>query len=85
MNNLGFTFLSAFAGNQERQITAVVTTTQRHEGVRRLGASPLKRSGGVRAVRERIARRSERIESMDFSREGDAPAQDILRLARGAE
>jgi hypothetical protein len=33
----------------------------------------------------RIARRSERIESMDFSREGDAPAPDILRLARGAE
>jgi DNA recombination protein RmuC len=40
---------------------------------------------GVGAASARIARRSERIESMDFSGEGDAPAPDILRLARGAE
>jgi DNA recombination protein RmuC len=40
---------------------------------------------GVGAASARIARRSERIESMDFSREGDAPAPDILRFARGAE
>jgi DNA recombination protein RmuC len=40
---------------------------------------------GVGAATARVARRSERIESMDFSREGDAPAPDILRFARGAE
>jgi DNA recombination protein RmuC len=40
---------------------------------------------GVGAASARVARRSERIESMDFSREGDAPAPDILRFARGAE
>jgi DNA recombination protein RmuC len=40
---------------------------------------------GVGAASTRVARRSERIESMDFSREGDAPAPDILRFARGAE
>ena len=40
---------------------------------------------GVGAASARVARRSERIESMDFSRESDAPAPDILRFARGAE
>jgi DNA recombination protein RmuC len=40
---------------------------------------------GVGAASARVARRSERIESMDFSHEGDAPAPDILRFARGAE
>ena len=40
---------------------------------------------GVGAASTRVARRSERIESMDFSREGDAPTPDILRFARGAE
>jgi DNA recombination protein RmuC len=40
---------------------------------------------GVGAASARVARRSERIESMDFSREGEAPAPDILRFARGAE
>jgi DNA recombination protein RmuC len=40
---------------------------------------------GVGAASARVARRGERIESMDFSREGDAPAPDILRFARGAE
>jgi DNA recombination protein RmuC len=40
---------------------------------------------GVGAASARVARRSERIESMDFSREGDAPAPDILRFACGAE
>ena len=40
---------------------------------------------GVGAASARVARRSERIESMDFSREGDAAAPDILRFARGAE
>ncbi len=40
---------------------------------------------GIGAASARVARRSERIESMDFSREGDAPAPDILRFARGAE
>src|SRR5580704_8043373 len=40
---------------------------------------------GVGAASARVARRSERIESMDFSREGDAPAPDTLRFARGAE
>jgi DNA recombination protein RmuC len=40
---------------------------------------------GVDAASARVARRSERIESLDFSREGDAPAPDILRFARGAE
>jgi DNA recombination protein RmuC len=40
---------------------------------------------GVGAASARVARRSERIESMDFSRERDAPAPDILRFARGAE
>jgi DNA recombination protein RmuC len=41
---------------------------------------------GLGAASARIARRSERIESMDFSPEGGAerPA-DLLRLARGAE
>jgi DNA recombination protein RmuC len=41
---------------------------------------------GIGAASARIARRSERIESMDFSPEGDAgrPAH-LLRLARGAE
>ena len=40
---------------------------------------------GVDAASARVARRSERIESMDFSREGEVPAPDILRFARGAE
>jgi DNA recombination protein RmuC len=40
---------------------------------------------GLGAAGARIARRAERIESMDFSPEGDAPAPDILRLARSAE
>jgi DNA recombination protein RmuC len=40
---------------------------------------------GLGAAGARIARRGERIEAMDFSGEGDAPAPDILRLARGAE
>jgi DNA recombination protein RmuC len=40
---------------------------------------------GVGAASARVARRGERIESMDFSRKGDAPAPDILRFARGAE
>jgi DNA recombination protein RmuC len=40
---------------------------------------------GVGAASARVARRSERIESMDFSREGEAPAPDILRFTRGAE
>ena len=38
---------------------------------------------GVGAASARIARRGERIESMDFSREGETG--DLLRLARGAE
>jgi DNA recombination protein RmuC len=40
---------------------------------------------GLGAASARVARRSERIEAMDFSREADPPAADILRLARGAE
>jgi DNA recombination protein RmuC len=39
---------------------------------------------GIGAATARIARRGERIESMDFSREAEA-APDFLRLARGAE
>ncbi len=39
---------------------------------------------GLGAAGARIARRAERIDTMDFSRE-DAPAPDILRFARGAE
>jgi DNA recombination protein RmuC len=40
---------------------------------------------GIGAASARIARRGERIESMDFSREGEAQPADVLRLARGAE
>ena len=41
---------------------------------------------GIGAASARIARRGERIESMDFSREGEmGAASDLLRLARGAE
>jgi DNA recombination protein RmuC len=40
---------------------------------------------GVGAASARIARRGERIESMDFSREGEPVPPDLLRLARGAE
>jgi DNA recombination protein RmuC len=40
---------------------------------------------GVGAASQRIARRGERIESMDFSREGEAEPPDFMRLARGAE
>jgi DNA recombination protein RmuC len=40
---------------------------------------------GIGAATVRVARRGERIESMDFSREGEEPAPDILRFARGAE
>jgi DNA recombination protein RmuC len=40
---------------------------------------------GVGAASARIARRGERIESMDFSREGEAEPPDLMRLARGAE
>jgi DNA recombination protein RmuC len=41
---------------------------------------------GVGAASARITRRGERIESLDFSRQGDAgrPAE-LVRLARGAE
>ena len=39
--------------------------------------------GGVGAASARVARRGERIEAMDFSREGDAPAPGVLRFARG--
>ena len=45
-------------------------------------------AGGPRRRRRgsaRIARRGERIESMDFSREGEAEPPDLMRLARGAE
>ena len=38
---------------------------------------------GIGAASARIARRGERIEAMDFSREGETG--DLLRLARGAE
>ena len=40
---------------------------------------------GIGAASARIARRGERIESMDFSREGEAEPPDLMRLARGAE
>ena len=40
---------------------------------------------GVGLASARVARHSERIEAMDFSREADAPAAEVLRLARGAE
>jgi DNA recombination protein RmuC len=41
---------------------------------------------GIGAASARISRRGERIESMDFAREGEAqPPPDWLRLARGAE
>jgi DNA recombination protein RmuC len=40
---------------------------------------------GLGLASARIARHGERIASMDFSREGNAPTADILRLARGAE
>ena len=40
---------------------------------------------GLGAASARLARRGERIEAMDFSREADAPAAEVLRLARGAE
>jgi DNA recombination protein RmuC len=40
---------------------------------------------GVGAASARVARRGERIESMDFSREGESPGGDLLRFARGAE
>jgi DNA recombination protein RmuC len=40
---------------------------------------------GLGAAGARIARRAERIETMDFSAEREAPAPDILRFARGAE
>ena len=39
----------------------------------------------VAPQREKIARRGERIEAMDFSREGEPAPPDLLRLARGAE
>jgi hypothetical protein len=72
MNTLGFKLLSPLKDiNQPRNLTVTV------EGIELVGADG--------SSEMRIARRSERIESMDFSREGDAPAPDILRLARGAE
>ncbi len=40
---------------------------------------------GVGTASARIARRGERIESMDFSRESAAEPPDLMRLARGAE
>jgi DNA recombination protein RmuC len=41
---------------------------------------------GIGAASARIARRGERIDAMDFAREGEAqPPPDLLRLARGAE
>ena len=40
---------------------------------------------GIGAASGRIARRGERIEAMDFSREGETPPTDVLRLARRAE
>ena len=40
---------------------------------------------GIGSASARIGRRGERIESMDFSGEGDAPAPAILPFARGAE
>ena len=40
---------------------------------------------GLGVAGARIARRAERIESMDFSPDGEAPPADVLRLARGAE
>jgi DNA recombination protein RmuC len=40
---------------------------------------------GLGAAGARIARRAERIETMDFSAEREAPTPDILRVARGAE
>ena len=40
---------------------------------------------GIGAASQRIARRGERIEAMDFSGEGEAEPPDLMRLARGAE
>ena len=40
---------------------------------------------GLGLASARVARRGERIEAMDFSQQGDAPAPDILPFARGAE
>ena len=40
---------------------------------------------GIGVASGRIARRGERIESMDFSGKREAPPADVLRLARGAE
>ena len=40
---------------------------------------------GIGAASQRIARRGERIEAIDVSREGEPPPADLLRLARGAE
>jgi DNA recombination protein RmuC len=40
---------------------------------------------GLGAAGARIARRAERIDAMDFSSEGGAPAPEVVRLARGAE
>jgi DNA recombination protein RmuC len=40
---------------------------------------------GLGAASARLARRAERIEAMDFSREAEAPAPDVLRLAGSAE
>ena len=40
---------------------------------------------GIGAASGRIARRGERIEAMDFSRAGETPPADVLKLARGAE
>jgi DNA recombination protein RmuC len=40
---------------------------------------------GLGAAGARIARRAERIDAMDFSGEGGAPAPEVVRLARGAE
>ena len=40
---------------------------------------------GIGAASQRIARRDERIEAIDVSRQGEPPVADLLRLARGAE
>ncbi len=42
-------------------------------------------SHGLGAAGARVARRAERIDTMDFSREREAPPPDILPFARGAE
>ena len=74
--------IQAEVGKLMKDVRLLVERAGKLEAHFRLAQDDL---AGLGLASARVARRGERIEAMDFSQQGDAPAPGILRLARGAE